>query len=321
MPSSIESRIVLVTGASGFVGRAVTSRLRGAGWRVRAAVRQIHEPSSDVIAIGDINADTDWEAALTDVDCVVHLAARVHHQANGTVDDYWRTNTDGTLALVQAAVRHGVRRVVFVSTAKVLGDSSPLGRSLTERDDPHPSDAYAESKWRAEEGLRQYAGDIETVVLRPPLVYGPGVGANFRELLRYVAQGTSLPLAAVRNRRSFIYVQNLASAIELSLVHPNAIGMTFLVSDGIDFSTPELIRLLSQAMNQTPRLWSLPPVLLKATAIALGRRAQADRLLGSLALDTSLIRARLGWRPPYSADEALTSTARAFIESETQLLD
>jgi nucleoside-diphosphate-sugar epimerase len=312
-------RRLLVTGASGFVGSRVCSLLVDRGVAVRAAVRSTHSelPAGlEIAAVGDIGPSTPWTDALARVDCVVHLAARVHQMKDRAPDPlaaYREVNALGTANLARAAAAAGVRRLVFLSSVKVLGD----GRAMPyrETDTPAPPDPYGQSKWEAEQALAETAAKtgLEVVILRPPLVYGPGVRANFLRLMELVSRGVPLPLGAIGNRRSLAFVGNLADAVLAAATHPAAAGETFLVSDGEDLSTPELIRRLAAALDRAPRLLHVPPALLRGAAGVLGKRAAAERLLGSLAVDSTRIRERLGWTPPYSVDRGLAETARWFL--------
>ena len=301
---------ILVTGASGFVGTALCAQLAATGHAPRPAVRTAHGLPGEVV-VGDIDARTDWTAALNGCDVVVHLAARVHVMHDTTHNPlalYRATNTDATLNLARQAACAGVRRLVFISSIKVNGE----GRETLyrESDDAAPEDAYAISKWEAEQGLLQLAQDsgLEVVILRPPLIYGPGVGANFRRLMNLVERGWPLPLGAIRNQRSLLYLGNFVDAIQRCIAHPAAPGKTFLLDDGAPVSTPELIRALAQAMHRPARLLALPPRALAFIGTLLGKRAAIARLTGSLYVDSSAIRAQLGWTPPFSMQAGLQAT-------------
>ncbi len=301
---------VLVTGASGFVGTALCGQLRAAGYTVVAAVRW-RSGLPDEVAIGEMSSFTNWRFALAGCDTVIHLAARVHVM-NDTAQDplalYRATNTEATLNLARQAAQAGVRRFVFVSSIKVNGE----GRDgpYRETDAPAPEDAYAISKWEAEQGLRQIEWEtgLEVVILRPPLLYGPGVKANFQRLMRTVARGWPLPLGAIRNRRSLLYLGNFVDAIRVCVEHPAAAGQTFLLDDGKPVSTPDLIRAVARAMGRPARLLWVPVGVLAFTGTLLGKRAAVARLTGSLFVDSSAIRARLGWTPPYSMEAGLAAT-------------
>lgn len=309
------SGTVLVTGANGFVGRAVRTVLRQAGHATLPAVRRPSGLAEERV-VGDIDPATDWRAALSGVESVVHLAARVHVMNDSAMDPltaFRSINTAGTLNLARQCAAAGVRRFVFVSSVKVNGEERAA--PYTEADAPAPEDAYALSKWEAEQGLRQIAAEtgLEVVILRPPLVYGPGVGANFLALLRAVARGMPLPLGAIDNRRSLIYVGNLAAAILCCLEHPAAAGKTFLVSDGEDVSTSGLVRRMAAALGRPARLLPVPPALLRFAARLAKKSALAIRLLDSLTVDSSAIRRELGWSPPFTLDEGLRETAAWYL--------
>jgi UDP-N-acetyl-alpha-D-quinovosamine dehydrogenase len=290
-------RRVLVTGAAGFVGRALVPRLAAAGWAVRPATRA---------ETGDIGPGTDWRPLLADLDAVVHLAARVHVMRDRAADpehEFDRVNHRAAAALAAQAATAGVRRFVFLSSIKVHGDASdhPLAAS----DAPAPDDAYGRSKLAAERALANLGGGMTVVALRPPLVYGPGVKGNFRAMLRAIDRGWPLPLGAIANRRSLIYVGNLADAIRTALDAPPG---TYLPSDREDVSTPELIRRAAEALGRPARLFPMPPGLLRGLAVAAGKATAADRLTGSLTVDGALP----GWRPPVSMAEGLRATADWF---------
>ena len=309
---------VLVTGATGFVGRALCRDLARREWQVRAAVRnQARLPGSGAPCIvGDIGPGTDWTAALEGVDAVAHLAARVHvmrERAEDPLAAFRRTNVEGTLRLARAAARAGVGRFVFLSSVKALGDASPNG-PLTGASPPNPEDPYGISKCEAESGLREIADQLrlEVVILRPPLVYGPGVKGNFRSLLNLVDRHVPLPLKAVANRRSLLFLGNLVDAIALCLEVSAAANRTYLLRDGEDLSTAELIRRLAAALGRRTALFPVPARLLKLGAGCVGRAAEARRLLGSLTVDDRPIRRELEWNPPFTVDEGLAETAAWF---------
>jgi nucleoside-diphosphate-sugar epimerase len=310
---------VLVTGATGFVGQALCSQLARRGHEVRGSTRWTSDMAAPgagtTVAVGEIGPTTDWTAAVEGMDAVVHLAARVHMLEDAAADalaEYRRINVEGTRSLAAAALRAGVRRLVFLSSAKVHGERS--ARPFTEMDVPNPEDVYAVSKLEAEAALEQSlaGGQTQWTILRPPLVYGPGVRANFLRLLRAVARGVPLPLAGIDNRRSLVYLGNLVDAIEACLEAEAAAGRTWLVSDGEDLSTPELVRRLARALNQSARLVPVPVRLLRLAGALSGRVAAVDRLVESLQVDATAIRAVLQWTPAYSVDQGLLETARWF---------
>jgi nucleoside-diphosphate-sugar epimerase len=307
---------ILVTGATGFVGRALCASLAGVGVAVRRALRAASaERGADDVIVGDIGPGTRWDQALTGVDAVVHLAARTHVMRE-TVDDslalYRAINVEGTRALAAAAAGAGVKRFVFLSSIKVNGEST-ADKAYAESDAPRPEDAYGISKWEAEQALASIARDskLETVVLRPPLIYGPGVKGNFLSLMRAIDRGLPLPLASIDNRRSLLYLGNVVSAIGLLLTHPQAAAQTFLLADDdVGISTPALIRAIAAALGRRARLYPFPPALLLAMAALARRGAAAQRLTGSLVVDSGAIRNSLGWQPVASLAAGLDSTAR-----------
>lgn len=305
---------ILVTGANGYVGSALCARAVAQGRSVRACVRSttdtpVHEVPT--VAVGDIHEATDWSAALDGCSTVVHLAARVHvmnESASDPLREFRRTNVEGTLHLARQAARCGVRRFVFVSSIKVNGEATSSGRPFTATDMPAAEDAYGISKMEAEQGLPMIGRDsgMEVVIVRPPLVYGPGVKANFASLIRAVQRGLPLPLGAVtNNRRSLVALDNLVDLLITCVDHRAAANQTFLVSDGEDLSTAALIRRMGQALGKPARLLPVPPALLQLGAAIVGKRNVVQRLLGNLQVDIAHTRATLGWTPPVSVDEGL----------------
>jgi nucleoside-diphosphate-sugar epimerase len=309
---------VLVTGANGFVGRALGAALAVSRRAFRASVRAPDPGCPGAAAVGEVGPDTDWRAALEGVRCVVHLAARTHvlrETAPDPLAEYRRINVQGSLRLAQQALRAGARRLVFMSSIKVNGESAT--RPCTEEDSPRPEDAYGVSKREAEEALARFASEtgLELVVLRPPLVYGPGVKGNFLRLIDLVARGAPLPLASIDNRRSLVHAGNLADAVIKAVDAPHAAGRTYLVADGEDISTPGLVRALAQALGVRPRLLPCPPALLRLGAALSGRQGEISRLTGSLTVDSSRIRRELEWRPPFTLTQGLAQTARWYLDS------
>jgi len=306
----------LVTGVTGFVGRALIDRMLVDGHAVRAAVRTLSSELPrllEPVATGEIGPDTDWTRAVGGVDAVVHLAARVHmtgEDASTALPLFRAVNAGGSEALARAARAAGVRRFVFISTTTVYGDRSH-GRSFDESSPTAPATPYAQSKLEAERELAEIlAGSpTELVILRPPLVYGPGAKGNFARLLGLVQRGVPLPLASVRNRRSLLFVGNLADAILCAIEHPAAAGRTYVVSDGEAVSTPDLIARVAAALGRPSRLFSFPPALLRSAGTLLGRGDEISRLLDDMAVDSSRIRSELRWTPPFSLDEGLAQTA------------
>ena len=305
---------LLVTGANGFVGRALMAAGAARTLALRAAVRNPASFASlpsgaERIAVGDLAATTDWSAALEGCEVVVHLANLAH--AAASEEALHRVNVDATLALAEQAVSHGLRRFVFVSSIKAIGETSGE-KALRADAQPRPSDAYGRAKLAAEFALKELAAKrgLEVVIVRPPLVYGAGVRGNFLALLRAVARGIPLPFASIANRRSLVYAGNLAEALIACATHPGAAGRTYHVTDGEPVSTPALVRALGVALQRPARLLPFPPLLLEWIAGALRRRDTARRLTGSLELDDSAIRAELGWKPRLAFDEGLRDTAR-----------
>ncbi len=303
---------LLITGAAGFVGRAACQVAVSHGLAVKGALRQGGEIPNGVepFVVGEINDATNWSSALHDVNTVVHLAARVHIRHDAAADPLiaFRTvNVKGTNNLARQAASAGVRRFVFVSSAKVNGEGTRPGRAFTEADAPDPRDAYGLSKLEAELGLNEIAMEtgMEIVIIRPPVVYGPGVKANFAALMRAVQRGWPLPLGAVHNQRSLVALDNLVDFIVTCLSHPQAANQTFLVSDGHDLSTTELARGLARAAGMRARLVPVPVWALRAGAALLGKGDAVQRLCGNLQVDISKARNMLGWVPPISMDEGL----------------
>jgi nucleoside-diphosphate-sugar epimerase len=306
---------ILVTGATGFVGRALVARMLADGeHQIRCAIRSASTAvaGSETAIIGDIDGRTDWSAALRGVDCVVHLAARVHDlkvRGRAALESYRAVNTAGTISLARQATDANVARFVFLSSVKVNGEAG----SFTEADPPAPADSYGISKHEAELELLGIARDssMDIVTVRPPLVYGPGVKANFLALVQAVSRGVPLPFGAVHNKRSFVAVDNLIDFLVICVHHSGAANETFFVSDGEDLSTPELLRRVAAALGTKSRVLPVPPAILTALATIVGQRAAMQRLLGTLRVDISKARTRLNWSPPLSVDEGLRRFAAA----------
>ncbi|RPH39077.1 MAG: NAD-dependent epimerase/dehydratase family protein [Burkholderiales bacterium] len=308
---------MLVTGATGFVGRALLDEAIARGYSVRAAVRRAGAdlpPAVRVVEPATPGGPPDWPAALDGVDVVVHLAARVHvmRESHGDpLGEFRRVNVDATAALAEAAARAGVRRLVFASSVKVLGEATEPGRPFDDRSEPRPLDPYGRSKLEAEQRLLALAatGRLEVSVLRPPLVYGPGVKGNLGRLLSWVQAGVPLPLGAVDNRRSLIGLDNLVDALLAVARHPGARNRCFLVADGEDLSTPELARRIGRAIGRPARLVSVPPALLVAGS-RLGGGESLRRLLESLQIDAGGLRDAIGWAPTRTVDAGLARLAQ-----------
>jgi len=318
---------VVVTGATGFVGRHLLARLLRDGHAVRGTV-WTGEPAVvlpegvTAVPIEAIGPETEWGHLLAGVDTVFHLAARVHVMKEPGGDPlmlYREVNVAGTERLARQAASAGVRRLVFLSSVKVHGEET---REPYREDSPlAPRDPYGISKMEGEDALRRIEREagLEIVILRPPLVYGPGVKANFLELLRCVDRGWPLPLASTRNARSLIYVGNLVDALTRCGDDSRAAGKTYLISDGEDVSTSRLVRFMAAALGRPPRLVPFPIGLLSLAGRLAGRRATVDRLVGSLQADSTRIRAEIGWMPPFSMEDGLLQTAKWFRSGKTEL--
>jgi nucleoside-diphosphate-sugar epimerase len=318
--------MILVTGATGFVGSALVERLAHDGMPVRACVRRADArvPAGvETVRIEGLSAQVDWTGALAGVTAVVHAAARVHvmqDTASDPLAEFRRVNVAGTLRLAEQAAAAGVKRFVFVSSIKVNGEATEPGRPFFADDTPAPIDPYGVSKMEAEQGLREIARatGMEVAIVRPPLVYGPGVKANFRAMMSALRRGLPLPLGAIHNARSLVALGNLVDLIVTCIAHPGAANQTFLVSDGEDLSTTQLLRRMGRALGRPARLIPVPAALLRLGAGALGRGAVAQRLCGSLQVDISKTKELLAWRAPLSVDEGLLKAAEGLVR-ETSL--
>lgn len=309
---------VLITGAGGFVGRALCAEMVACGKAVRGISRSHGGLPRGVenFVIGNIDGSTDWGEVLNGCRAIIHLAARVHVMEDANVDpltEYRRVNVLGTLRLAQQAAKSGVRRFVFVSSIGVNG-ASTFHKPFTTEDQAQPHSPYAQSKYEAELGLQTLAAEtsMEVVIVRPPLVYGPGAPGNFGSLMRWLERGIPLPLGAIHNQRSLVALDNLVDLIATCLTHPAAANQTFLVSDGEDVSTTELLRRMGQAMNCPARLIPVPASWLKLAATMVGKQDVAQRLCGSLQVDIEKTRQLLGWRPPLTLDQGLKKAAEGF---------
>ena len=310
---------VLITGANGFVGRQLSIELAAAGWHVRAAVRRPFRPQSSALPyeehlVGAIGRDTDWSVALSGVEAVVHLAGLsiVRDARAGSVLAAFRdVNVEGTRILARACLQNGVRRILFLSSIRAVGERTEPGRPFSEGSPCRPRDPYGISKCEAEETLLEELrlGSVETVILRPPLIYGPGVGANFLRLMRAVDQRIPLPLGRVRNRRSLIYIRNLTSGVIICLSHPLAAGEVFHIADAESLSTPELLNSLGEALGRRVILPPVPICVLRAAGRLAGKAGEVGRLVDSLETTIDKIRKRLGWTPPFATREGLESAA------------
>lgn len=307
---------ILLTGSTGFIGRALLSRLLAeTDFRVFEAGRQ-SSPRAGYTCVGQIHADTDWREALQGIQVVVHLAGRAHVLNSADRDTpaaFQTANVDGTLNLARQAAATGVQRFIFISTIGVNG-AQTHGLPFTELSVPQPQAAYAQSKHAAEQGLQALAQQsvMQLVVIRPPLVYAGHAPGNFKRLLKLVASGVPLPFAALNNRRSMLALENLVDFIHCCIEHPAAGNQLFLIADGADVSTLQLVRLLAEGMHQPTRLFSLPATLMRGCATLLGKRKLFDQLCGSLCIDASKGRLLLGWQPPLTPEQALRKAGREF---------
>lgn len=312
---------VLVTGATGFVGSRLCQRIIEDGGKVRQVSR--YPGKRDGIVVSDLGPGTDWSIALENIDCVVHLAARVHVMHDMAADvlaEFRHVNVDGTLNLARQASEMGVRRFVFISSIKVNGEQTPPGEPFVASDIPSPQDPYAVSKWEAEQGLFNLANEtgMEVVIVRPPLVYGPGVKANFLSMMRWLSKGLPLPLGAIHNRRTLIALDNLVDLLISCMHHPAAANQVFLAGDDEDLSTTDLLRRLGLALGKPVRLFQVPVVVLETLAKMVGKQSIAQRLCGSLQIDITKTRQVLGWTPPMSVDDGLRKAAAGFMESASR---
>lgn len=307
---------VLITGVTGFVGKVLCAELFSQGHEIRAAVRTKVAAIKNVemTMVGEINRGTDWSSALRDIDVVIHLAARVHVMHDTVVDplaEFRKVNVDGTLNLAHQAAKAGVKRFIFISSIKVNGEHTEADKPFKESDVANPQDAYGVSKFEAEQGLLQIAQQtgLDVVIIRPPLVYGAGVKANFASMMRAVKRGIPLPLGAIHNKRSFVYVGNLVSLITRCVGHPVAANQVFFVSDGHDLSTTELLSACAVALDVKSRLMPVPQKLIEFSAVLVGKKDIAQRLCGNLQVDITKARTLLGWEPPVSVADGLKVAA------------
>ncbi len=316
---------VLVTGATGFIGNALVSILSTReGFEPVAAIRRQQSDLPAIIQtvqIGDLNADTNWGPGLKNIQVVVHAAARVHVMSDTKSDplsEYRKINVAGTLNLARKAIENGVKRFIFISSIKVNGEATGEGNPYTASDEPQPDDPYGISKLEAERGLLKLArgSGLEVIIIRPPLVYGPGVKANFHSMMRWLDKGVPLPLGGIKNRRSLIALDNLVDLIVTCIDHPAAANQVFLAADGEDLSTTELLERLAKAMGKSARLIPIPGRALEISAALLGKGDVAQRICGSLQIDISKTRDLLGWEPPITVNEALCKTAESFINKK-----
>jgi nucleoside-diphosphate-sugar epimerase len=315
---------VLVTGATGFIGKALIQRLI-ADAKIELLValrRKVNDLPAGVasVQVGGIGPTTNWQPALAGIDVVIHAAARVHVMNDSAADplaQFFHVNVGGTLNLARQAAMAGARRFIFISSIKVNGEETAPGKFFTAEDPPAPVDLYGISKLKAENGLRRLGKEfgMEVVIIRPPLVYGPGVKANFLTMLRWLHRRLPLPLGAIHNQRSLVALENLVDLIVTCINHPAAANQIFLAGDGKDLSTSDLLRRLGKELGKPALLLPVPAWAVKAAAMLLGKETVAQRLCGSLQVDISKTRRLLAWTPPTSVDDALHTTARYFLES------
>ncbi len=320
---------ILLSGATGFVGRSLLPVLVNKGFDVTVAVRNLSKWNSSAgagghgslraLEIGDIDGAVNWYPALQDVDVVIHLANRAHimkDDSRDPVSEYFRINYEGTKALAEQSESCGVKRFVFLSTIKVNGEMTAAGEAFDEKDIVVPADPYSQSKYKAEQVLRAIAktGQMDVVIIRPPLVYGPGVKANFQVMMKWLSAGIPLPFGSINNARSLISVDNLVDFIVTCIDHQSAGNETFVVSDDEDLSTTELLRRMGEALSRPARLFAVPDKLLKIMFHIVGRSGLYCRLCQSLQLDSAKAKSLLGWMPPVSVDDALRRTAVHYIK-------
>ena len=311
---------ILVTGADGFIGKNLCAHLKESGYKVRGAVRSIKLFSiphgDEIYEIGSIGASTDWSEALSGVQAVVHLVGLTHkiNDSTLTLDDYMEINFKASIKLASKASDMGVRRFVFLSSVKAAGERS-FDRPLREDDPPLPEDFYGISKLEAENGLFDLSlkTGMDLVVIRPPLVYGPGVKGNFLSLIDAVSKGVPLPLSGIKNKRSMVSVFNLVDFVAHAIKHEKAGGETFFVSDNHDISTPELVRSISKLLGKPARLFPIPLTILKNTAWLTGKSSVIEKLTGSLQVDIKKAVSLLGWKPPMGFNEGLKKTVSWYI--------
>lgn len=315
----------LITGANGFVGKPLCAELLRQKHSVRAAVRttNITIGEAEVVAAGAIDGMTDWGDALHGMDVVIHLAARLTVMKDTAADplvEFLKVNLHGTANLAQQASRAGVKRFVYVSSIKVNGNKTGAMEPFTELAESSPQDPYGISKWQAEQSLQRIAQEtgLEIVIVRPPLVYGPGVKGNFISLLTAIENGMPLPLAGANHARSLVYIGNLVDALIACATHPAAAGQTYLLRDGEDVSTALLVEKIAASLGRKSCSFYVPPGLLRAAAAVLGRSEQIDRLFGSLRVNDAKIRNQLGWIPPYTLEQGLRATADWYLNQASR---
>lgn len=315
---------VLITGVSGFVGTALANTAHN-NFKVRGAVRTLSKSIPEFVEqveVGNINFDTKWQEALGNIDVIIHLAARVHvmHDvASDSLQEFRRINTEATLNLARQAAESGVKRFIYLSTIKVNGETTGPETAFTETVEYIPVDPYALSKYEAEQGLLQLANktQMEVVIIRPPLVYGPGVKANFLSMMNWLNKGIPLPFGAIYNKRSLVALDTLVDLILTCVEHPAAANQLFLVSDGEDLSTTELLRRVAISLNKKPILFPINQQLVELALKLIGKKDLVSRLCGSLQVDITKAKKLLNWTPPSSIDEEILKTTQHFLESQS----
>ena len=327
---NLNNQSILITGATGFVGSRLVNFLSAQfpEMELRLAVRHRPDelqvpgvlPTASIEVVGDINPHTNWTNSLIGVDVVIHLAARVHVMNDVALDpleEYRNANTLATIHLAEEAAKAGIKRFIYLSSIKVNGEETSPGKLYSEDSVPRPIDPYGVSKWEAELGLVKVCEQtgMQFVIIRPPLVYGPGVKANFQKLMELVTKGMPLPLGAVHNQRSMLALDNLVSFIAAVMTNPLAANQRFLLSDGEDISTSLLLKLIAKGMGKSIWLLPVPAFALRAAAQVLGASSAADRLLGSLQIDSSKARQLLQWQPPLSVEEGIAIAAKAYLNN------
>lgn len=317
---------ILITGSSGFVGSHLVQILLAQQQDLVCPQRSHREIAGCACpTVGDIDSNTDWSVALEDVHTVIHCAARVHvmnETADSPLTAFRQVNVEGTLALARQAAAAGVRQFIYISSVKVNGEMTPMGEAFNEASPCFPEDAYGISKREAELALWELAETtgMAMTIIRPPLIYGSGVGANFQTMLRWVHRQWPLPLASISNQRSLLFVKNLCHFITRCIQNPRAYQEVFLLSDGEDLSTSQLLRACARALHVAPRLLPSPAWCLRLIARLIGKKSIADRLCLSLKIDSSKARQRLDWSPPYTVQQGLDETAHAFLLSKSNSL-
>jgi len=318
---TLDKTHILITGATGFVGSRLLERALQQGFPVRRALRRAVGDDAVVgdLVVGDLTPDTSWREALRDIEVVVHLAARVHVMSDKVADplvEFRKVNTDATLNLARQAAQSGVKRFIYLSSIKVNGESTETGQSFASDDTFVPDDSYGLSKYEAEQGLLALAKEtnMQVVIIRPPLVYGPGVKANFASMMKWVYKGIPLPLGSVHNQRSLVALENLVSFIIHCMNHPKAANEVFLISDGEDISTTQLLQKVAKAFGKKSFLLPVPVTLMMFVAKLLGKSDVADRLFSSLQVDSSKARDLLGWEAVITMGEQLKKTVDAYLK-------